>query len=79
MCASATDVIVARARQVDDDLRGMLWWSVGGHVVLLMLVVLWASSVRTEAGECSYARHSLTFLSGSNPFLSKNWRNTVLD
>jgi TonB family protein len=49
MSASATDVIVARARQVDDDLRGMLWWSVGGHVVLLVLVVLWASSVRTEA------------------------------
>ena len=49
MSATATDVIVARAQQADEDLRGMLWWSTGGHVVLLVLVVLWAGYVRTEA------------------------------
>jgi len=48
---SATDVIVARASQgrVDDDLRGMLWWSAGGHVVLFAVVLLWISNVGTQA------------------------------
>lgn len=40
MTGSVTDVIVARSRQAE-DLRTMVWWSIGGHALLLALMIVW--------------------------------------
>jgi len=50
MIGTVTDVIVARSQQVE-DLRTMVWWSLGGHVLLLALVILWPMGPRTDRTE----------------------------
>lgn len=47
MIASVTDIIVARSHR-PEDLKPMVLWSTGGHVLLLTLAILWPAAAPTR-------------------------------